>query len=149
MKNTNVDKIKSNKIQCVFCDIISGKLPAYIIYQDEEVFCFLPKDPELFGHTLIAPKKHSQGIFDTESNIHMLLIDAVKIVILLYSKTIGATGYNLLNASGVDAQQSIAHFHYHLFPRFKNDQLDTWPKLPDYICDVEKMYKTLIDIKKE
>ena len=148
MHSTNEDEVNSSKIQCVFCDIIAGKLPAYVIYQDEKIICFLPKDPELFGHTLIVPKKHSHNIFDTESNVHMLLLDAVKIVISLYSKTIGATGYNLLNASGEDAQQSIAHFHYHLFPRFKNDQLNTWPKLPVYICDVEKMYQALMDKKK-
>lgn len=44
-------------------------------------------------------------------------------------ETIGATGINLLHASGEDAQQSVNHFHIHLLPRFKDDSINAWPKL--------------------
>ncbi|MGB6881751.1 MAG: HIT domain-containing protein, partial [Microgenomates group bacterium] len=39
-----------------------------------------------------------------------------------------ATGINILNASGKDAQQSVFHLHFHLVPRYLNDGLDMWIK---------------------
>jgi histidine triad (HIT) family protein len=39
-----------------------------------------------------------------------------------------ATGVNILNASGKDAQQSVMHLHFHIVPRYPNDGLDLWLK---------------------
>lgn len=38
----------------------------------------------------------------------------------------GATGINVLNASGKSAQQSVFHIHFHIVPRFDNDKKDLW-----------------------
>jgi hypothetical protein len=37
------------------------------------------------------------------------------------SGRVGSTGVNILNVSGIDAEQSVFPFHVHLFPRFAND----------------------------
>jgi histidine triad (HIT) family protein len=37
-----------------------------------------------------------------------------------------ATGINIVNASGKDAQQSVEHIHFHVVPRYKDDGLDLW-----------------------
>ena len=47
-----------------------------------------------------------------------------------YREAAGATGTNLLHASGVDGEQSVFHFHFHLLPRFKDDGVHAWPVLP-------------------
>ena len=39
-----------------------------------------------------------------------------------------ASGINLVNANGKDAQQSVFHFHMHIVPRYPNDGLDMWMK---------------------
>lgn len=44
----------------------------------------------------------------------------------LVKDKLSATGVNILNASGKDAQQSVFHLHYHVVPRYKNDGLDLW-----------------------
>ncbi|MFZ8847994.1 MAG: HIT family protein [Minisyncoccia bacterium] len=49
----------------------------------------------------------------------------------------------MLHASGKDGQQSVFHFHFHLFPRFKNDKLDTWPKLPKMKIDPDELLERL------
>ncbi len=50
---------------------------------------------------------------------------------------------NVLHASGKDGQQSVFHFHFHLFPRFKDDGLDTWPQLPKKDFDADEMWQKL------
>jgi len=43
---------------CVFCDIVAGKAPAYIIHEDELSLCILDIQPLTKGHCLIIPKRH-------------------------------------------------------------------------------------------
>ena len=45
---------------------------------------------------------------------------------LLCKNKLGATGVNILNASGKDAQQSVFHLHFHIVPRNKRDGLGLW-----------------------
>ncbi|GIW67039.1 MAG: histidine triad protein [Candidatus Parcubacteria bacterium] len=132
---------------CVFCKIIKRKEPARIIYEDKDVICFLPKTIHVYGHTLIVPKKHYENLYDIPEKDLIKLIKTTKKLTLIYKKKIKATGVNLLHASGKDAQQSVFHFHFHLFPRFKNDNLDTWPKLPKIKVDPDELLKKLKIVK--
>lgn len=50
---------------------------------------------------------------------------------------------DLLHSSGKGGQQSMPHFHFHLLPRFKNDKLNTWPKLPKTTTDRNELWKKL------
>jgi diadenosine tetraphosphate (Ap4A) HIT family hydrolase len=56
----------------------------------------------------------------------------------------GATGINLLHASGVDAQQSVPHFHFHVLARYPTDGLDAWPRLPDVSVDRAGLVRQLV-----
>ena len=53
---------------CIFCDIIAKKLPAYLVAENEYAIAFLPKKMESFAHTLIVPKKHYENLFDIPAN---------------------------------------------------------------------------------
>ncbi|MGK5086485.1 HIT family protein [Bdellovibrionota bacterium FG-2] len=129
--------------KCIFCEIIKGQAAARVVFQNDRVICFLPLKPELFGHTLIVPKKHCIGIADVDKDTLSALMDTTQHLAGAYQQKIGASGFNLLNASGVDAQQSVPHFHFHLFPRFKKDGLDAWPKLPKFECNPDEMLLSL------
>ena len=48
---------------CVFCKIINKEIPAFVVYEDANVIAILPKDMEVYGHTLVIPKTHYQDIF--------------------------------------------------------------------------------------
>ena len=116
------------KKDCVFCKIVNGKLPANKVFETKKVLAFLTIEPISRGHLLVIPKEHFQNIYDVkEDYLKEIMVDVKKISICL-KKSLGATGINILNANGKDAQQSIFHLHFHLVPRYFNDGLDTWPK---------------------
>lgn len=128
---------------CIFCKIINGEEPARIIYENENVICFLPKTIQVYGHTLVVPKKHYQDLYDITEDILCKLIKTVQFLTKEYKTKIGATGMNVLHASGKDGQQSVFHFHFHLLPRFKDDGLDTWPQLPKKDFDTDELWQKL------
>ncbi len=48
---------------CPFCQIVSGKLNAYKVYEDNEFLAFLDLKPFNKGHCLVIPKKHYQWVW--------------------------------------------------------------------------------------
>ncbi len=128
---------------CVICKLVNDKLPSWVIYEDDDVICFLPLELEAFGHTLIAPKAHHADLFSVPAEILENIFAVVQKVALHYRKAIGATGVNLLHASGVSAGQSVPHLHFHLIPRFENDGLDAWPSFPETQHNKDELLKEL------
>jgi histidine triad (HIT) family protein len=124
-------------MNCIFCDIVNNKIKSDIVYSDEKVLCFLPKEMQVYGHMLVIPKAHYENIFDIPEDELEHIMKVVKELSIHLQKAIGATCINLLHASVEDAQQSVNHFHIHLFPRFKDDGINAWPKL-DKIDDDKK-----------
>ncbi|MDD2917352.1 MAG: HIT domain-containing protein [Candidatus Gracilibacteria bacterium] len=128
---------------CSFCKIARGEALGWIVYENTSVVALFPKDMEVRGHTLVIPKEHYADLYDIPEEILSELIRVSKKLSLAYREKIGATGMNILHASGTDAQQSKKHFHFHLLPRFKDDGLDTWPKLPEIQVDKDVLFAQL------
>jgi len=128
---------------CIFCQIVDRKAPAKIIYENENVICFLPKKPEVYGHTLVVPKKHYADLYDIPPDILCELVKVSQKLTLEYKEKINATGINLMHTSGKDGQQSVFHFHFHLLPRFKGDGLDIWPNLVKIEVDRNELWEKL------
>jgi len=113
---------------CIFCKIVNKQTPTKIVFEDESVLALVPKNEVSKGHTLLIPKLHFENIFDVDEK---LFAHFAKVMKDLSKKLVGennATGINILNANGKDAQQSVPHLHFHLVPRYPNDGLDMWIK---------------------
>jgi len=130
--------------ECIFCKIVKGEIPAYKVYEDEGVFGFLDVNPISKGHCLVIPKKHYSSVFDIPSEELEKVISAVKIISEKINEKLDATGVNLINASGKDAQQSVFHFHMHIIPRCKGDGIDAWPKSEYSEKDFNKVIKKFL-----
>ena len=115
---------------CVICDLAAGGIPRWVVHETETVICFLPLELNAYGHTVIAPKAHFANLFDIPFELLCELTEVAKRLAGHYKQVLGATGINLLHASGADAGQSVPHFHLHLLPRFAGDGLTAWPGLP-------------------
>ena len=111
---------------CIFCQIVGRQLPTNAVYENDRVIAFVPIHPVSVGHTLIVPKNHHENLVDiTVESLNDVMGVAKLIARDLLAKN-GATGINLLHATGKDAQQSVFHFHLHVVPRYPNDGLDLW-----------------------
>lgn len=128
---------------CIFCHIVDHPEASPVIYRDENVICFLPEKPVVFGHSIIASKQHFPDIYTIPDVVMEGVTRAAKHLATHYKKQIRASGINILHASGVYAQQSVMHFHIHLIPRFEGDGVNAWPDFPGITIDPEQMLAKL------
>ena len=119
---------KNKKDDCIFCKIVEGKIPSNKVYENSNILAFLTIEPLTLGHTLVIPKKHFENIFDVDERNLNEVSNAIKKISSSMRSSLNASGVNILNANGRDAQQSVFHLHFHIVPRYSNDNLDTWPK---------------------
>lgn len=110
----------------MFCKIINGEMPCHKIYEDEETLAFLDINPASKGHTLIIPKKHYVNIHDVDEETLNFIMKTTKKMSAKLKQKLNASGINIVNASGKDAQQSVFHIHFHVVPRYEGDGLDLW-----------------------
>lgn len=68
----------SAQTECVFCNIVSGKLAAPKIWEDKDFYAFLDHKPINPGHTLLIPKKHAEYIFELEEPLYTRIFKSAK-----------------------------------------------------------------------
>lgn len=107
---------------CVFCEIVAGRVPASIVFRDERCCAFMDIQPVNPGHVLIVPVEHVVSIDDLDEGIggHLFTV-AQRISRALRRSGVRCEGVNLFLADGEAAGQEVFHVHLHLFPRFRND----------------------------
>jgi len=108
-------------MDCVFCRIRDGQLPASKIYEDERTLAFMDINPLNTGHCLVVTKAHAPTLFDATIDDLTAAIEAVKKVAHAVREAIRPDGLNLLQANGPAAFQSVPHFHIHVIPRWDAD----------------------------
>jgi len=106
---------------CIFCKIINNELPSYTIYEDDYFKAILDLFPGSLGHTVLIPKQHAADIFELPDEIAAKGLVVAKKIAAAIKIALGCGGINVLQNNGVDAGQSVQHFHIHLIPRREND----------------------------
>lgn len=102
-------------MDCVFCQIVDGKIPGDIVYQDEEVLAFRDINPRALVHLLIIPKKHFASLNQlTEKEMPLLgrMISVARK--LAKTESIFESGYRLIINCGKEGGQLVPHLHLHL-----------------------------------
>ena len=106
-------------MDCIFCKIISRKIPAKILSESLNSISFLDAFPLAKGHVLVIPKNHHQKIQDMSKEENA---DLFSLVHQMISKVDSLYGSTLLAVhNGKDAGQEVPHVHVHLVPRRKDD----------------------------
>jgi len=115
---------------CVFCQIVKGKIPCYKVYEDEEFLGFLDINPLNPGNSLLIPKKHYQWVYDLPN--FGLYWERVKTIALATKKIVNCHSINFLTLG-----YEVPHAHIRIIPRFDNDghidgiRLSAVKKIPD------------------
>ena len=127
---------------CLFCKIVKGEVPSYKVYEDENVYAFLDVANDVYGHTLVVPKKHYENLMDCPDRTLGKIMASVKKIGNHFVNDCGFEGYNTFNNNGKSAEQAIMHLHFHIYPRKSNDGI----KISQ---DFGKQEKSLEEISKE
>lgn len=107
---------------CVFCRIVAGKAPSFLVYDDERYIAFLDIAPFSRGHTLVCPKNHGETIWDMkESDIAELFMMASRVSKAVV-EAVGADGFRFVQNNGEAANQVVAHVHVHVIPVRMSDR---------------------------
>jgi histidine triad (HIT) family protein len=110
-------------VDCLFCRIVAGELPAAVVWRDERVMAFLDIAPAAPGHTLVVPVRHADDLYGLAPEDAPALWSAIQTVGRALGRRYRASGLNLLSASGAAAGQTVGHLHVHLIPRSPGDGL--------------------------
>jgi histidine triad (HIT) family protein len=111
-------------MKCIFCEIANKKGKAWIVYENKRLIAFFDKGSATKGHTLIAPKRHYENIYDIPKNLLGEITIVSKELSQRYKTKLKINAVNLVHASGKKAGQDVFHFHMHLIPRYKGDNIN-------------------------
>ena len=108
---------------CIFCKITNGEIPSTTVYEDDDFRVILDLSPASKGHALILPKEHYANLYELPDEAASKVLIVAKNVVAKMTKALGCDGYNLVQNNGEAAGQTVFHFHMHLIPRYKEDQV--------------------------
>ena len=99
---------------CFVCELLAGRNPHHVVYEDEVVIAFLNRFPVLLGHALVAPKEHVEHVTgDFEEDEYVALQRAVHRVSEALRTAVPCERLYVLS---LGSQQGNAHVHWHLAP---------------------------------
>ena len=128
--------------KCLFCRIVSGELPATIVYEDENSLAFLDHRPLFPGHTLLVPREHVETLSELSSSLVEPYFKAAQLLARAVEAGLDAEGTFVAMNNRVS--QSVPHLHVHIVPRRRKDGLKGffWPrtkyKSDDEMKDAQK-----------
>ena len=120
----NVQKLKHHDIEaytertrngpCFICEMLAGKNPHHIVYQDDFAVAFMNKYTRLYGYVLVAPTKHREHVTSDFTKDEYLRIQSLIYDISEAIKKVVSTERMYILSLG--SKQGNAHVHWHIAP---------------------------------
>ena len=126
----------------IFSKIISGEIPSFKIYEDDNFLAFLDINPNALGHTLCIPKKEIDQIFDLDDQTLSGLMIFSKKVAKAIKKAVVCKRVGI-SVIGLE----VPHVHVHLIPINKMDDMLFESKIhlkQDEFTEIMKKIKSYI-----
>ena len=116
---------------CVFCDIVAGRQPASVVYEDDLTLAFLDLRQFHPGHTLVIPRQHLPDVRDLDAATGAAVMDTVSRISRAVAAAFQNEGLSLWHSIGPAAFQEVPHLHIHIHPRKLGDELlRVYPSAP-------------------
>jgi histidine triad (HIT) family protein len=99
---------------CIFCRIIAGAAPAYVIAEDARVIVFL----SLENHPLIVPRAHIPNLYTLPPELGAAVMEWSVVIAVALKRALGCEGIYVTQANEPAAAQDVFHYHMHIYPRW-------------------------------
>ena len=106
-------------MDCIFCNIVSGKIPARKIHETQRSLAFLDAFPLTKGHSLVIPKTHYMKIQEMTDVDNADLFESVRVISARMERISPSSLVAIHN--GKESGQEVPHVHVHLIPRHASD----------------------------
>lgn len=107
-------------MDCIFCKIVSGSIPARKIVETQKSLAFLDAFPLTKGHTLVIPKTHYSKIQEMTKEDASDLFELARTITNKIESIFPASLIAVHN--GKESGQEVPHVHIHLIPRSSSDK---------------------------
>jgi histidine triad (HIT) family protein len=108
---------------CVFCEIIAGRAPGHVIFEDELTLAFVDPRQHNPGHVLVVPRAHVSDIRQLDPRTGAGLMATLIKIARAVDRTFPNEGMSLWHSIGPAAFQEVPHMHMHVHPRRLGDGL--------------------------
>lgn len=112
----------------MFCGIVAGEVPAFIVADEPDGMAFLDTRPVFKGHVLVVPRTHLVTLDTLPAEVLPGYFRLVQRIIVAVETGLGSGGTFM--AVNNKVSQSVPHLHTHVVPRTKGDGLRGffWPR---------------------
>ena len=101
-------------MDCIFCKIAAGQIPARKVLEDEELIVFHDIHPWAPVHVLVIPKQHITSLADVGPEHDALLGRMLGLAPRLMKELGVVNGFRTLINTGKDGLQEVPHLHMHV-----------------------------------
>jgi len=108
---------------CIFCGIAAGDVPAQVVDSDEHTVAFMDINPATPGHALVVPRVHAADLLEVSDRDLERTMSAARRLARRIEAALEPAGFNVINACGAAAWQTVFHYHLHVIPRYEGDPL--------------------------
>lgn len=107
--------------ECIFCQIVSGDIPADVVYETDDALAFLDANPLAPGHVLVVPKEHYARLNDVPEDVAADVYATLHRMVPAVEEAVDAPATTVAFNNGEEAGQEVPHVHGHVIPRFGDD----------------------------
>lgn len=102
-------------MDCLFCKIRDGQVPAKIVHEDERCIAFRDINPQAPLHALVVPRKHIPTLLDLTPDDNALVGHLYQVANKLAQEAgVADDGFRTVFNCGRSAGQSVWHLHLHV-----------------------------------
>lgn len=101
-------------MDCLFCKIAAGEIPAQKVYEDGEILAFRDIAPMAPVHILVIPKAHIGSVDEITPENSNLVAHIFQVIPQIAKAEKLEKGYRVVSNCGEHAGQSVHHLHFHI-----------------------------------
>jgi len=101
--------------ETIFDKILERKIPASIVYEDDDVLAFKDISPQAHTHVLVIPKKKAASLKDLKQwDSYDVGVFFQKVAMIAEKIGISDSGYRTVLNTGANGGQTVDYLHAHI-----------------------------------